>query len=80
VSAIMSYRCPIAPTDDLPNENYDIRLLLLGKGLPHARYLVFRSWKLGRRAGKGRNCNKTGIIAYSRTKGGGEAFVTTRKA
>lgn len=80
MSAIMSYRCPIAPTEDLPNENYDIRLLLLGKGLPQARCLVFWSWKLGSRAGNGRNCNKTDIIAYSSTKGGGETFVTTRKA
>lgn len=82
MSAIMSYRCPIAPTEDLPNENYDIRLLSLGKGLPQARCLVFWSWKLGSGAGKGRNCNKTGIIAYSysSTKGEGETFVTTRKA
>ena len=81
MSAIMSYRGPIASTEDLPNENYDIRLLLLGKGLPQARFLVFWSWKLGSRAGKERNC-KTGIIAYeySSTKGGGGAFVTTRKA
>lgn len=50
MSAIMSYRCPIAPTEDLPNENYDIRLILLGKGLPQ---VVFWSWKLGSRAGRG---------------------------
>lgn len=82
MSAIIRYRWPHRSNRGFTNEKITTLDCLASawRGAPsgYRRCLpvVCWGWELGRRAGRGKDCNKTGIIAHISAKGGGEAFAT----